>query len=174
MIKLYLATCAVLISSSCSTDETVVADSDVEVEAETASSSHATVAVNKKEALTHLSKEEIFINHDASRLDDSHGVGFGNRNNSIANKSEDNHGTGFKDRNSSIENRSGNIHCAGFRDGNNSMAASREKADYLECENSDIIYSQVLVVRDLNVSATKSSTANNGVVNFKRFRKVLS
>lgn len=187
----------VLISSSCSTDETVVADSDAETEEET-SPGHATSAVDNEEAPTYLSKEEISIDHAVNRSDNQHETGLRDGNSSIAyrsadihradrseashgadcgdgynctaNRLEDSHCAGFRDGSNSIANRSEDRRGTGFRDGNNCMTTSREKAD-LERENSDIIYSQNLVVRDLNVASTISSTANNGVLNFKRFRK---
>ncbi|KAH9737253.1 Nijmegen breakage syndrome 1 protein [Citrus sinensis] len=187
----------VLISSSCSTDETVVADSDAETEEET-SPGHATSAVDNEEAPTYLSKEEISIDHAVNRSDNQHETGLRDGNSSIAyrsadihradrseashgadcgdgynctaNRLEDSHCAGFRDGSNSIANRSEDGRGTGFRDGNNCMTTSREKAD-LERENSDIIYSQNLVVRDLNVASTISSTANNGVLNFKRFRK---
>ncbi|TXG69821.1 hypothetical protein EZV62_004756 [Acer yangbiense] len=121
---------SVIISSSCSTDETVVADSDVE--AETASSVHATAAVLNEESLKCPKKEEISINL-------------------AANKSEDTSATSFRDK-------------------GNTMTTRRDKNDESE-HNSDIIFSQDLVIRSYNLPATISSTANNGLLNFKRFRK---
>ncbi|KAI9161243.1 hypothetical protein LWI28_015687 [Acer negundo] len=121
---------SVIISSSCSTDETVVADSDVE--AETASSVHATAAVLNEESLKCPKKEEISINL-------------------AANKSEDTSATSFRDK-------------------SNTMTTGRDKNDESE-HNSDIIFSQDLVIRSYNLPATISSTANNGLLNFKRFRK---
>lgn len=160
----------VLISTSCSTDETVVADSDAETEEET-SPGCATAAVDSEEAPTYLSKEEISIDYAENRSDNQHETGLRDGNSSIAYRSEDSHCAGFRDRSNSIANRSEAHHGTGFRDGNNSMTTSREKAGDLECENSDIIYSQNLVVRDLFVASTICSTADNGILNFKRFRK---
>lgn len=175
----------------------MVADSDAETEEET-SAGHATAAVDSEEAPTYLNKEEIAIDHVANRSDNRHETGLRDGNCSIASRSEDihgadrseashgtdrnncapniledSHGSGFRDGSSSIANRSEDSRGGGFRDGNNSMLTSREKAGDLECENSDIIYSQNLVVRDLYVASTIGSTTNNGVLNFKRFRKVL-
>lgn len=73
-----------------------------------------------------------------------------------------------------VGNRSIDSRGMGFRDKNNSMATSGDKVDKSECGNSDIFYSQYLVVKDLRLSASMQSTENNGVLNFKRFRKVLT
>ncbi|KAL5811962.1 hypothetical protein ACOSQ3_026912 [Xanthoceras sorbifolium] len=128
-----LRSLSVIISSSCSTDETVVEESDVE--AETASSVHATAAVLCEESLKFVKKEEISITLAADKPEGSSATS--------------------------------------FRDKSNSMTTSRDKVEESD-RNSDIIYSQDLVIRNYNLPAAISLTANNGLPNFKRFRKTNS
>ncbi|KAK9016016.1 hypothetical protein V6N11_007101 [Hibiscus sabdariffa] len=131
------------VSSSCSTDETVVADSDEENEITTSVNANATTQkegtrtyVNiegvSMEAPSHVSKAEVSAHHDTSKLDDG----------LVTSKDDD--------------------YC---------LTARRDKADEAEYGSSNIVYSQVLIVRDVNVSSKNSFKADNGVINYKRFRK---
>lgn len=121
---------SVLVSSSCSTDETVVADSEAEVE--TPTSEHFTADISNEEAPKYVNKLEMAIDPHL--------------------RSENNH-----------------VVSSAYSIGN--MTAKRETVDEAESGNSDIIYSQDLIIRDLNLPAQISSTPNNEVLNFKRFRK---
>ncbi|KAK9285792.1 hypothetical protein L1049_024993 [Liquidambar formosana] len=123
---------SVLLSSSCSTDETVVADSDAE--AETATSVHTIGAVSTEEATKYKSKVEISTDHANTRSEDSH--------------------------------------IMTFRDRNDGMTMRVDKVDDSESGNSDVIYSQDLIVRDVNLPASVSSTTKNRVLNFKCFRMI--
>ncbi|CAK7337349.1 unnamed protein product [Dovyalis caffra] len=121
---------SVLVSSSCSTDETVVADSDAEEE--TATSLHFTADISKEEAPEYVNKLEMPMQpHPISK----------------------------------------NRHAVSSTYSIGGMTAKRETVNEAESGNSDIIYSQDLIIRDLNLPAKISSTANDGVLNFKRFRK---
>ncbi|KAH8486229.1 hypothetical protein H0E87_025302 [Populus deltoides] len=121
---------SVLVSSSCSTDETVVADSEAEVE--TPTSEHFTADISNEEAPKYVNKLEMSIDPHL--------------------RSENNH-----------------VVSSTYSIGN--MTGKRETVDEAESGNSDIIYSQDLIIRDLNLPAQISSTPNNEVLNFKRFRK---
>ncbi|XP_065850839.1 nibrin homolog [Euphorbia lathyris] len=133
--KLVLPT--VLISSSCSTDETIVADSDEEVEVET-KSMHVAASICIEESPKYVEKVEInkvelsTVHHPLAKLGDSYVL-------------------------SSVENHVG-------------MTAKREKLEEPETTNSDIIYSQDLIIRDWNLPVATTFTYDN-VINFKRFRK---
>lgn len=59
-----------------------------------------------------------------------------------------------------------------FRDGSGGMKVRKDKIDDHESGNSDIVYSQNLVVRDINMHANISTVPNSSIPNFKRFRKV--
>ncbi|XP_050228059.1 nibrin homolog [Mercurialis annua] len=144
--KLILPT--VVISSSCSTDETIVADSDEEMET---TSNYDTINVksespkfvNKVETSPVQKKFEIFpaqtkaetlpFHHPSTKLDYSHVV-------------------------SSMDNKG-------------AMTEKGEKMDEPENANSDIIYSQDLIIRDWHLPATISSTRDDRVLDFKRFKK---
>ncbi|XP_062150431.1 nibrin homolog isoform X2 [Alnus glutinosa] len=140
----------VLVSSSCSTDETVVADSDVEVE--TATSIHANATVCTDVAVKFLSKAETsmttvhteedikFVNKTETSMDH------------VAIRSED----------SGVMN---------YRDISYGMTVRRDEVDESECGNADVIYSQNLVVRDVDTTSGVSTATNNRVPNFKLFRK---
>ncbi|KAJ0089352.1 hypothetical protein Patl1_32450 [Pistacia atlantica] len=182
----------VLISSSCSTDETVVADSDVE--AQTSSLVNATSAATTEEAPKYLRKDEIFVNYANNSMTGSREkakeadvvvlteeapkyltieeISINHANSSMAESREkvDEADTQVLSKEPPKYLRKEEI---SINHANNSMTRCREKADESECEHSVVIYSQDLVVRDLNLSATFSSTATNGVINFKCFRKVL-
>ncbi|XP_052303552.1 nibrin homolog isoform X2 [Populus trichocarpa] len=121
---------SVLVSSSCSTDETVVADSEAEVE--TPTSEHFTADISNEEAPKYVNKLEMSIDPHL---------------------------------------RSENNHVVSSTYSIGKMTAKRETVDEAESGNSDIIYSQDLIIRDLNLPAQISSTPNNEVLNFKRFRK---
>lgn len=140
----------IVVSSSCSTEETVVADSDVEVE--TATSIHANATTCADEAIISLSKAEAstatacteedikFVRKTVTPMDHA------------AVKSEDS--------------------CVmSYRDSTHGKTVGRDKVDDSECGNADIIYSQDLVARDMDIPSNINATANNGVLNFKRFRK---
>lgn len=120
----------VVVSSSCSTDETVVADSDEETE--TIASCPTTATVHSEIAMNNENIEEVPA-------------------------------TATVYTETAIKN--------GNREDVPTIATNRQKLDEPELGNSDIIYSQVLVVRDMNLAPSVSSKASNSVVNFKRFRK---
>lgn len=115
----------VVVSSSCSTDETVVADSDAE---EMATSVLATSSVGTK-GVVETVPHEICMSYAAI-------------------KSEDNYVMSSR--------RSSDM---------------RGKLDESESGIADIIYSQDLIVRNTSLPCAIITTANNRVVNFKRFRK---
>lgn len=48
-----------------------------------------------------------------------------------------------------------------------------EKVEGAECGVADVIYSQHLIVRDSNLPTSVRSSRDAGVINFKRFRKVI-
>ncbi|CAH9069896.1 unnamed protein product [Cuscuta epithymum] len=52
-----------------------------------------------------------------------------------------------------------------------SKMSTRIKIDNSESGNSDIIFSQDLIIRECNLTAKVKSASNVGVANFKRFRK---
>ncbi|TYH94700.1 hypothetical protein ES332_A12G057300v1 [Gossypium tomentosum] len=138
-----LISSSVPVSSSCSTDETVVADSDEEIEMATSVNVNATTCKEgaqnyvsrdgiSMEAPSYVSKAEVSTYQDAIRLKDDQVTS---------------------------------------KDDNCCLTARRDKADGSEYGSSNIVYSQVLIVRDVNITSKNSFKEDNGVINYKRFRK---
>lgn len=153
---------AVVVSSSCSTDETVVADSDVEME--TAISVRKSSGAHEIESNEHEMKEEISV-HTLQSVEPT--------------------GTGEMPFHTieSLEYQSKrdiSTDCAVdkpksdhvLRDGSESMIGKVHKVEDSESEKVDIIFSQDLIVRDTYVPASVNSSMNGAVINFKRFKKV--
>lgn len=142
----------VVISSSCSTDETVVADS--EAEEEETSSVHMIDATEKAEtpekpAAIVIEESPITILEETENLNEFKSV------NLLANTQNKGH---------SDEKNSG--------DSARDVTIRRDRNDEPEAGNSEIIYTQDLIVRDLRSTRKVRSTGEEGVVDFKRFRKV--
>ncbi|EOA32263.1 hypothetical protein CARUB_v10015532mg [Capsella rubella] len=140
---------SVVISSSCSTDETVVADSDAEEE-ETTSSVHMIDTTGKPEtpekpAAIVIEDSPVRILEDTMNLDECRSV------NILAD----------------TENRA---HIDEKNSGG-SVTIPRDRNDEPESGNSEIIYTQDLIVRDLRSTRKIHSTGEEGIVDFKRFRK---
>ncbi|CAI0463018.1 unnamed protein product [Linum tenue] len=127
---------AVHVSLSSTTDETIVADSDTEVEAEMATSVPPDANIlSSKVASESENKEALALfNCTAKRLEETYTV----------------------------------------RSARHDDASMTTKIEKVDCDdgNSDIIYSQVLIVRGSNLSAAEASSAKGSEVpNFKCFRK---
>lgn len=156
-----------IISSSCSTDETIVADSDTEVE--TATSPIASEALCGGNNVKYVKTEELDDDSGTSdkrksermeaSLDDvstrSHEIKRAKAETSLdaASVQSDTHATSFKDRTDGIK-------------------VKKDKVDNYASGNSDIIYSQDLIVRDISILTNRSSAPNSSIPDFKRFRKV--
>ncbi|XP_057470030.1 nibrin homolog [Actinidia eriantha] len=147
----------VVISSSCSTDETVVADSDEE--AETAISVDMSAAVITTECTKHEIKKESSMDHAATRLGSPK-----------VTCSTDKGYTVMARRDQVDKPESGNPYI-NSSDGDNTILARRDHVDEPENGNPDIIYSQILIVRDTNVPVSDYSSIDAGVPNFKCFKK---
>ncbi|KAL2317330.1 hypothetical protein Fmac_031206 [Flemingia macrophylla] len=155
-----------LVSSSCSTDETVVADSETEVE--TATSAHSNEALSNENNLKYEKTEELC---DDSEISDK-------RKHDRIEASCDDVSTRFHDIKSakpetSLGGASVRSHNTSFRN-DGAIKVKNDKADGCESGNSDIVYSQHLVVRDTSIPSGTSTAPNSNVPNFKRFRKAQS
>ncbi|XP_021892000.1 nijmegen breakage syndrome 1 protein isoform X2 [Carica papaya] len=164
----------VFISSSCSTDETVVAESDVE--GETAASVPATHVVASKDT-PRSPRKAGSIDPEASRSDDKTDMIIVRENTSgmVAIRDRvDESGYAKVDDSGGMVARRDRVDESGYAkvDDSGGMVAIRAKFDESEDGNLDIIYSQDLIVRDSKLTLTVSSMANKEVVNFKRFRKM--
>ncbi|TKY56635.1 Nijmegen breakage syndrome 1 protein [Spatholobus suberectus] len=154
----------ILVSSSCSTDETVVADSETEVE--TATSAHSNEAFSSGNNVKYEKTEELY--DDSDTLD--------KRKHERIEASSEYVSTRLHDikrakTETSLDGASVRSHATGFRNDNDGIKVKKGKVDDYESGNSDIVYSQYLVVRDTNICPSISTAPNSNVPNFKRFRK---
>lgn len=154
----------VVITSSCSTDETVVADSDTEIE--TTTSVHASVTLDTMKSAEHESKEKTEF--CALISDDQDG-----KEHTTVTKIEspDNESKGDISTYLAVEKskRIGQAPCV--KDIHHSKMARGHDIEESDGKNSDIIYSQDLIIRDTNLPAEAHFSMNSKVLNFKRFRK---
>ncbi|OMO99219.1 hypothetical protein COLO4_13435 [Corchorus olitorius] len=134
---------SVVVSSSCSTDETVVADSDDEHES--ATPANANGSTHKEGAQTYANKAEMSL-EAPNHVNKAEGSTY-------------NDATRFQDSQVTL------------RDDNGCLTARRNKAEESENGNSDIIYSEALIIRDVHIPSTINMIADNRVINYKRFRK---
>ncbi|PON34005.1 Nibrin [Parasponia andersonii] len=136
----------VVVSSSCSTDETVVADSEAEVETVT-SSVHATAAAHSEVVIETVKSVQSTTAARSEAVIET------------------------MDKMDGPNDRAKNNNIADFRPSSSGSHLKNDRVSESESENLDIIYSQYLIVRDISSSSTISFTANNEALNFKRFRK---
>ncbi|KAK3027601.1 hypothetical protein RJ639_042277 [Escallonia herrerae] len=215
----------VLVTSSCSTDETVVADSDAEIESATSFHAYAALQTTKsieldgkgetaihavesveqecKEAMTVQTMESMehdtkrdapldhvdvrtkggqmtvqtmeSMEHDTKRdapLDhvDVRTKGGQMTVETMQSMEHDTKRDSPLDQ-ADVRTKGGQMTC--LRDRDENVAARGHMIDESESGNSDIIYSQDLIVRDTNLPASVNSLINSAVSNFKCFRKFL-
>ncbi|XP_055804111.1 nibrin homolog isoform X2 [Solanum dulcamara] len=169
----------VLVTSSCSTDETVVADSDAETESTKSdhiaaafcsieSSEHdskGTTSTHKLESVEYHNKDkcsvQIIIPKDKVSTRDT----------SPSSTKHIKHDGGHIPHDDATihDPEGGYIRRLGVKSDN--TTAKEDITDERENGKLDIIYSHDLIVRDSIVSLPVSSLTNGGVANFKRFRK---
>ncbi|KAM7268208.1 hypothetical protein ACFE04_010374 [Oxalis oulophora] len=147
----------VIVSSSCSTDETIVADSDTENE--TATSDPPVSLLCKKEPFTYDIKADMSMDHISTIPEDVYSVSCEEINKSISTKKAKLDGSetaklGFVS----------SVKCENAKTG---ITAKIEKVDGPGAENMDIIYSQELIVQSQNFPRPTIISERN----FKKFRK---
>ncbi|XP_028800530.1 nijmegen breakage syndrome 1 protein isoform X2 [Neltuma alba] len=163
----------VLVSSSCSTDETIVADSDTEDETATLSRARETLCkgddIKYEKADISLDVAPArFTNMKSDRRETSlDGVSA-----RLAEKGDGKH----ENRESALHDASSRLdpQSASFREGGVGVRVKKDEVDDYESRSSDIIYSQDLIVRDIDSSSGTNAASNSSLPNFKRFRKVHS
>ncbi|CAK8537990.1 unnamed protein product [Lathyrus sativus] len=160
----------VLISSSCSTDETIVADSDTEVE--TATSPIASEALCGGNNVKYVKTEEINDDDDGDdssaslkRKDERTEPTLANISTSL---DEIKRAKADISLDTSIRS---DTHATSFKNGTGGIEVKKDRVDDYGSGNSDIVFSQNLVVRDINTLTNRVSAPNSSVPNFKRFRK---
>jgi nijmegen breakage syndrome protein 1 len=173
---------AVLVSSSCSTDETVVADSDLEVE--TATSNHANVTVCTEEAIVSKAETSMASDLEVEAATSIHAdvTVCTDKAIKVVSKAETSMASEeaikFVSEAETVMDhaaiKSKDSCGMSYRDGSCGMTIRIDKVDESECGNLDILFSQDLVVRDMKIPSCVSTTTNNGVLNFKKFRKVMT
>lgn len=147
--SIFISPC-VVVSSSCSTDETVVADS--EAEDETATSVPETAAAQSSKVVETVNMRE------------------GTEDYPVASKTVQTEDYAAASKMEGGEDYATSNYVATFRPSSASIPFQRDTIMETESGNLDVICSQNLIVRDTS-TPTFSSTGNNEAVNFKRFRK---
>ncbi|KAK7300595.1 hypothetical protein RJT34_11443 [Clitoria ternatea] len=153
----------ILVLSSCSTDETVVADSDAEVE--TATSAHS------NDNVQYVKTEEL--NNDSGTLDTSKYERIETPLDHLRDVSTGLHDIESSKPDTSLDSASVRLdaHATSLRNDNGVIQVRKEKVDDYKNGNSDIVYSQYLVVRDTSIHTSTSTAPNSRIPNFKHFRK---
>ncbi|WJX63803.1 Mre11 complex subunit Nbs1 [Trifolium repens] len=174
----------VVISSSCSTDETIVADSDTEVE--TATSPYANEALCDGNNVKHVQTKELDDDSGTSdkRRDERTEAPLDDVSTSLHKRKNDRMEASLDDVSTSLYETKraktempldasvkSDTYATSFKDGAASVKVRKDKVDNYASGNSDIVYSQNLIVRDTNILTNRSSSLNSSVPNFKRFRK---
>ncbi|XP_034679811.1 nijmegen breakage syndrome 1 protein-like [Vitis riparia] len=156
----------VLVSSSCSTDKTVVVDFYAEIE--TATSSHVNSAAHTKEVFKYDSNGEISIVADSdAEVETAASI---HANAAPCTKETIKYDSKGEISIGQATNASETGHMTHFRQMNDGVTTRRDKVDEFESGNPDVLYSQDLIVRDINLLTSFSSTKNR-IINFKCFRK---
>ncbi|KAJ9564733.1 hypothetical protein OSB04_000699 [Centaurea solstitialis] len=155
-----------LVTSSCSTDETVVADSDPEVEEIT--SVHTSAAIRKIESLEDDEKGKTYVHSVESVQYDNevettvHSIDPTKLDDHIKTTTDDDINAKAKDEQVTY-----------LQVGDDGISTRDRKTDGdAELGISDVIFSQDLIIRDANTLPSLPSFTTNQVVNFKRFRKM--
>ncbi|KAH6808015.1 hypothetical protein C2S51_029123 [Perilla frutescens var. frutescens] len=181
-----MASAPVLVTSSCSTDETVVADSDAELE--NATSVHTSAAINIIDSAEDECETKMEI-HEAEppvkdcKAENSVHVIESTEHDSLGKtdaRTTEHGSQGFlppkqdtlkpdSPHRSAIVSDSIDITLS--RDSNEGAMIRKDKGHTSDSENLDIIYSHSLIVRESNSTQFDHSSRNGPAVNFKRFRK---
>ncbi|XP_057809293.1 nibrin homolog isoform X2 [Salvia miltiorrhiza] len=173
-----MASAPVLVTSSCSTDETVVADSDVETE--TATSVRTSAAVNLLSSAEDECETKIGIHETEPLEKDCKAESFvhvieSTEHDSVANQEAGatEHGSqGFLPPKPETLKHDSPYWCATSRDRDKGIMTRKDEGHLSDSENPNIIFSQSLIVRESNSTQFDHSSRNGPVANFKRFRKM--
>ncbi|CAI9110365.1 OLC1v1010373C1 [Oldenlandia corymbosa var. corymbosa] len=168
----------VLVTSSCSTDETIVADSDAETETATSVQTSPAVYTAGSSDLEH--KETVHL-LDSVKQDSVEEIAMHVIHSPETDRTEDKTFVGVSICEAKIKeeipgsnstvNWSNVSSLKGLKSRDGTAGSRVEKIEAPECDNMDIIYSQDLIVKD-SVVPSSPSPENDPVINFKRFRKM--
>lgn len=186
LFPIFFDCCAVVVSSSHSTDDTIVADSDVEID--TAASDHVDNSSKLEDVMKHECEGEDFVGPPYEKSAREHEiqdvVRFPDKNSSRAHEVED--VIRSPDKISATENKGSDENAVNYdiskdktgisssRGAGTILLKKKDKIDASvtdEFRNSDIIYNPDLIVRNIMAPVQLNSNSKN-VVNFKNFRKV--
>ncbi|KAK9678005.1 hypothetical protein RND81_11G181300 [Saponaria officinalis] len=164
---------SIVISSSCSTGETIVADSDAETEPETesATSKHPTmtnIAAVKECDTTEMRTFKTRMDRP-SKTDQTIEIKPHNIKKTNFDKETISHEQKEVYHAKSSATSLGSDKVTHFVESNRALASA--KVENMESSNADILYSQNLIVRDMIPQVSRNSYSQDGVINFKRFRK---
>ncbi|XP_042040288.1 nijmegen breakage syndrome 1 protein-like [Salvia splendens] len=174
-----MASAPVLVTSSCSTDETVVADSDVEME--TATSVRTSAAVNLISSAEDECETKMGI-HETERLGSERNCEAENVVHVIESTEHDS--VAKTEAGATDPGSQGFLHPKGETPKLDSpywSSISRDRDEHMtrndeghpsDSENVDIIYSESLIVRESSSAQFDQSTRNGQAANFKCFRKM--
>ncbi|KAJ0967059.1 hypothetical protein J5N97_023976 [Dioscorea zingiberensis] len=159
---------SIVVSSSHSTDETIVADSDVEID--TATSDHVITSGKPQDVMKYVGEGEDFVRSTEKNSTREHEVPDVIKS-PDKNSAEENEGI---DKNVEYYNISPDkTRISISRSEDAVLLKKRDKIDESDADefrNSDIIYNPDLIVRNITTPARVNSISNN-VINFKNFRK---
>ncbi|XP_054797488.1 nibrin homolog [Prosopis cineraria] len=156
----------VLVSSSCSTDETIVADSDTEVE--TATSARASETLCRGDDIK-CEKGEIPLDDAPARSSNMKFVRTETSLDGVSARLSEKGDIKTEHRESALHDAS---QPTSFREGGCGMIVKKDEVDDSGSRHSDIIYSQDLIVRDIDLSSGTNAASISSLPNFKRFRKM--
>lgn len=182
-----MASAPVLVTSSCSTDETVVADSDLEMEAATSISKPTSVNLMESaedESQRKMKIHKIESSENDSIAEDKHHIVESIKHDSAANtdatktticESHDVllHPNWSTDPVGPCQPvaKTNNGDYTWSRETNDRIMMKKDRDHSSESETLDVIYSQNLIVRDLPLPQCGRSLASGSAINFKCFRK---
>ncbi|KAL2904641.1 Nijmegen breakage syndrome 1 protein [Bienertia sinuspersici] len=160
---------AVVVSSSCSTDETVVADSDVETE--TATSNHQTTTNDIAEDANDESERQTLKKRAFSLSKNVLGADLMQLNNTKSIRGNEVTESKSKAKKSVKQDVSSLGDGKVMSYSEPSRKLTTVKNEDLESPNLDIVYNQKLIVRGTNATASVDSATDSAVIDFKRFKK---
>ncbi|PWA59004.1 nijmegen breakage syndrome 1 [Artemisia annua] len=178
----------VLVTSSCSTDETIVADSEPEVEITSVHESAAIhkiesiedekeiISVHSVESVQHDMEVEMPVESVQHDMEVEMPVESVQHDMVVEMPSLSVDPTKFNEPRKSptddISTKSKDDQDTRMRNSDDVILTGEHKIDDSEHGTSDIVFSQNLIVRDTNLTPSGPSQTNNQVLNFKRFKKM--
>ncbi|KAL3622978.1 Mre11 complex subunit Nbs1 [Castilleja foliolosa] len=180
-----IASAPVMVTSSCSTDETVVADSDVEMETVTSVRPFAAVNLIESAEDRKIEIHKLESSEEISRAEKTVHIIESSEHDSVAAfKTTEHESQVLLPRNQDTLKPDSPCRTAVKTDGeyitslrnreSEGIGARKDKGIASESENLDIIYSQNLIVRDSSRPQPGHSSIDGAAIDFKCFRKMIA